>query len=1586
MRKINKYLMAIATICGFLVFAFQAEARTDDPQKEKGEKAQRVPTQVFDFQWNTVSNFEFPATNYGILFLDIPNNLGGGYWPRGSLNQYVFGGGIWFAAQKWIPADSTKPNGDTVHYRKLNKICEVTYNPSSGVSWMVPGRISDGDLVDNAEIKKYRSYFSTDIRPSDGEPLNPDDGPNWPIWDASENPEDTLKYDRYFGYYIQDENERNLDQYPKGPAFISGEDIFSAYKDTDLNYYEGGVEYRRNLGYPMRLQFEQYIYSWGFGDYKDFIFIRYELINMSNDTLWDCWLAPVMDVDIARAPNTAAGAANDFARYYDEDPDLNLALQWTRDDPMEKGYGFGYLGFDFLESPAIHMCESKFDTTIDGNTETWCQMCVEKDTVVVTDPDGGNPRDSIYCAETLAFPEDLVGFPRSDRRWYENQYQLGLQTFRRWPIDEDKQEDEQRYEYLSSEIIEEGEGEAGDYRFLMATGPFNVMPGDTVRTVVGMILANPAVEKDATGETEDVEELVRKDKFAQRVYDNNFQAPKPPEKASIFKWSPLNHGVKLEWDSTAEISKDKYERGLDFLGYRLYRARRTDLDTFDVDEITPSMEYTSGKGPFGWKQIAQWELPTPFRKSQHRASMDTSNQNMPYIDSMKIVGPEYYRNGNNEMVVDTFAIKVMRIAKGLITFGPDGWVWRNMKHVINNFYQGRQWDRDTTLNVFIHSVDTSLLAKPWGPYLNERTNPDDFPMWYDPYNPEDPENHNFLIDSVLLGTVYLNRALLNYNPLYWKKVTVTVDPADTAGYAELPNRKDTNTHVIYLTDSYRTVNVDGSPRLVMDQLQPVDVNKAMTDTNLVRNALDSIYSYIQRGMVSEIKFHDFEQREDVINDCIVPYMREATDGRMYVDLGDDNRSGSIEYNANPVKTEKLINNVPYYYKLLSYDEGDFTQPTPSKLNAGFENLPNVKECYPRASKVMNPPKMKVTYVDSARIGGLYNFEFFAIDPQRVRQLFSGHTLELEFEPYWYYSVMTIPVQDGENRNVPYGLYQSMMTLRDLTDDNKILFRGRTYLEQISGRPGVRGGFTENSQSWVVDFREIEDTIADEMIKLPNPYHDTVITRSSKISAGDFKEPGYWYMPAFRQPAYGAMSFSFNYTAQQYGGLYRPDSTSLYPPREGDESPIIEGDATVPIAFMTDVPKGDLITYYDSNLVYRTQPVAMNVYGRYLATSENEETGQISWQLLPEFGTSRYGSFNSGPAHYLVEFKAGGLDTLNLKSGATPAKDYICPYLSMEVKNTINFKRPSLKGGDSVIVDYPLPIEHMKLDTLNFKDEGWAPSPVSLGLNTNDFIGKYNLHSYGYINAEGLDAKHFKLMDKYARPGDFDESEFSIKRAATPLGEQGRYYTTGVSMDGQDTVFFANIFLASGSQFVFDYARNRTRSVDPEWNFLNNETLDRRPVEFEPGDKVVLKTDGGALGFPMPGAKVRVYVDSNVVEKGEYTDDLLDQITVSPNPYYITHQAQASPYDAKIYFNRLPESCTIDVYTVTGDHIVELKHDEYSSSQPDRIGIQVWDLLTKNRQRVESQTLVAVISTPNGAQTVKKFSVVVGGFRLVPEDN
>jgi hypothetical protein len=66
--------------------------------------------------------------------------------------------------------------------------------------------------------------------------------------------------------------------------------------------------------------------------------------------------------------------------------------------------------------------------------------------------------------------------------------------------------------------------------------------------------------------------------------------------------------------------------------------------------------------------------------------------------------------------------------------------------------------------------------------------------------------------------------------------------------------------------------------------------------------------------------------------------------------------------------------------------------------------------------------------------------------------------------------------------------------------------------------------------------------------------------------------------------------------------------------------------------------------------------------------------------------------------------------------------------------------------------------------------------------------------------------------------------------------------------------------------------------------------------------------------------------------------------------------------------------------VNGDLIRTIQHVDQDGTN--RQGMDIWDLLSNNKQRATSQGLFAVIETPNGAKTIKKFSVVVGGARLV----
>jgi len=1507
-----------------------------DAQGKPLYDVQRAARGVFDLQKNTVSNLEFYTTNYGIFALNTALSQGSGIWPRGSQNHYIFGGGVWFAAKKKRPGTDQFRNYVT-----------VTYNPNSGASWMVPGRIADGDLVDNEAAKKYRVYFSTDFYSNDGKPINEDDGPNWPIWDANPDPNAVVTKDRYFGWYIPDVGMRNTNTYPKGPAFISGEDIFATYKDTDLSRYEGGTAQRRQEGYPLRLQFEQMIYSWGFGDYRDIVFLAYNITNHSTDTLRECWLAPVMDVDMAISSNLSAGAANDRVKFYNTDTTLNLAFQWTNTDRGERGQGFGYLGYTFLESPAVIQ---------------------HYDTVWTTDPQTGEKKIERL---DLVIKEDS-GFIRKDSVYYAYSSQLGLRTFRNWSIDYDPKEDDERYSFIAAGI-REGDTGPGDKRFMMATGPFNMRPMDTVRVVVGIILANTSKGGDADGSEEDVQDLVRKTKFAIDVYNKNFAAPKPPNRTVFLKAEGMNNAVSITWDSTAEVSVDPLERGMDFMGYALYRARRTDLDAYDQNTIAPNSEFPRGKGPLGWKLLRKWVMPTPFQKSYVKTG-DEKNTDYPAIDSLRIVGPYVDANYN---IIDSMVVRVMRVPNGCNLYPTS--VVRNTLYIDPTFRANNPYPTAPVVANF----DTSYYSQPWGPYFNSianfkkitLTNSQTGELIDFPYISYNVKERNFFADSILTGLIYINRALMKYNPLLYQKKSINIDtaylnsiPADGLVYLKDNGNLTQTVDTAYLKNTLRSAYIDGKLTFIVDAYVPLPKNQWMQNEDQVNNALQEIYKLILEGKVSDYHFREFESTPDVQQNVIIPYMAKITNNRTFIDIGDDNNDGVITTNDDPTKTEKLINNIPYYYKILALDEGDFNQPTPGKYNDGNPGLPNFTEVYPAAPRAEKRLKFEVIDVDK-NIGGLYNFNFYAVDPERAMQLFGGDTLELEFQPYWYQRELRFLGRPETDVN-KFGLYQRRMTLRDISK-NQTLFDGITFFEvQPCYLESYRGLFTENAFSYVLSDTLVLDSISGKTVTFGTPESREIITRSGKFSSGNFKETGYCYSYSMLPPAYGTLGFDFDFAIQQFGGNFRPDTMTIHKAKYADGGSNRTTNASTHIGI-----KRNLDRKPNQDIVLTTQPV--NSY--YTFQTYDRVAGGVT-----------YGSFNNGPGEYVVEFLPGGEEIMHLEWGPDNQKQnkrFRVPYLNLRITNRISYERPAPEKGPNATekVTYPDEIKHMFIDTIPAHTTAYFqfparyyPDPRNLayhGINTNEYIGKYNIAAYGWVN--GRRATALQSPRVFARPYGTELA----KKAKTYVG-QGKYYLTGISEDGQDTVDFCHGLDISGVLFGLDYVNRGGRFPNEnEWGRATDYTFGE---DFKPGDKIVLSTFGGALGLPMPGAKVRVKISKPMEEGEKYTDKLLDQIQVVPNPYYVTHQGQRSPYDAKIYFTRLPKVCTIDIYTITGDLVISIKHDENTSSEKDRYALNIWDLLTKNGQRIASQTLAAVITTPDGAQTIKNFSVVVGGFRITTE--
>ena len=87
-----------------------------------------------------------------------------------------------------------------------------------------------------------------------------------------------------------------------------------------------------------------------------------------------------------------------------------------------------------------------------------------------------------------------------------------------------------------------------------------------------------------------------------------------------------------------------------------------------------------------------------------------------------------------------------------------------------------------------------------------------------------------------------------------------------------------------------------------------------------------------------------------------------------------------------------------------------------------------------------------------------------------------------------------------------------------------------------------------------------------------------------------------------------------------------------------------------------------------------------------------------------------------------------------------------------------------------------------------------------------------------------------------------------------------------------------------------------------------------------------------------------------------------------DPYIISNAWETSQFGKKLMFNHLPHECTISIYTVAGDHVRTLEHN-------DNRGFEFWDMRTYNDQYIAYGMYVYVVSIPNGQKKVGKFLVI-----------
>ena len=103
--------------------------------------------------------------------------------------------------------------------------------------------------------------------------------------------------------------------------------------------------------------------------------------------------------------------------------------------------------------------------------------------------------------------------------------------------------------------------------------------------------------------------------------------------------------------------------------------------------------------------------------------------------------------------------------------------------------------------------------------------------------------------------------------------------------------------------------------------------------------------------------------------------------------------------------------------------------------------------------------------------------------------------------------------------------------------------------------------------------------------------------------------------------------------------------------------------------------------------------------------------------------------------------------------------------------------------------------------------------------------------------------------------------------------------------------------------------------------------------------------------------------------GYTPDNNLSNITVVPNPYVVWSGFEEYDYMRVLSFTHLPPQCTITVFTVTGEKVIKLEHDNEVS------GTLEWNVRTINNQEVAPGLYIYTVETPDNKKHVGKFAVI-----------
>ncbi len=210
---------------------------------------------------------------------------------------------------------------------------------------------------------------------------------------------------------------------------------------------------------------------------------------------------------------------------------------------------------------------------------------------------------------------------------------------------------------------------------------------------------------------------------------------------------------------------------------------------------------------------------------------------------------------------------------------------------------------------------------------------------------------------------------------------------------------------------------------------------------------------------------------------------------------------------------------------------------------------------------------------------------------------------------------------------------------------------------------------------------------------------------------------------------------------------------------------------------------------------------------------------------------------------------------------------------------------------------------------------------------------------------------------------------------------------------------ARVYDVTNGEIEVPFAKFTTTGSGPQnangWCFVDR--LFRNPTDTLKGTVANIYIGGGYLGLKQSGDSLRGLLSAiadgdiwyvtgrraegaapfynvfRIVATAGYADTSTKQtlkVKVVPNPYIVFNGWEKTSEQRVIKFTNLPNTCTIRIFTTSGDMVKVIEHKETKKQPLDEGGTATWDLVNDYGQLIASGVYIFHVESPVGEYTGK----------------